>query len=75
MPFKSGISGNPGGRPKTFLSPGVRLQEAKKSWKRLLQIRDGLIVEQRTKDGEPILATPSVKDLIRVCESILYITT
>jgi len=71
MPFRPGTSGNPGGRPKTFLSSGVRLQEAKKTWKRLLQIRDGLILEQQTKDGEPILVTPSIKDLIRVCEPIL----
>jgi hypothetical protein len=54
-----------------------RMREAHKTWKKLLQIRDGLVLERKVigkdDDGNPIEAdvVPSIKDLIACCKEIL----
>ena len=76
MKFQPGISGNPLGAPKrVWVSPLERGREARRTWKRLLKIRDSLILERKTiqtPDGPvEVEVTPSIRDLIRCCEVIL----
>jgi hypothetical protein len=77
MTWRKGQSGNPLGAPKrAWLADATRFEEARKTWHRLLAIRDGLILERqqiRADNGEMITVdvTPSVRDLIIVCDKIL----
>jgi hypothetical protein len=78
MPFQKGQISNPGGRKKAIgLSRAVRKIEGLKTWVKLLQIRDGEVLERKviSKDsaGQPIEAdvVPSAKVLADVCLKIL----
>jgi hypothetical protein len=58
MPFKSGHSGNPGGRKRSLgLSRAVRRSEGLKSWAKLLALRDERIKEQTVikENGESVV--------------------
>ena len=58
MPFTKGKSGSPGGKRKRLgLSRPVRASEGLKTWARLLDVRDGLVLERKKiagKDGEVV---------------------
>jgi hypothetical protein len=80
MPFKPGTSGNPLGRPRRRwigINEKDRVAEARKTWERLLRLRDHLVLERKhigtDKDGEPVIAdvVPSAKDYIACCKEIL----
>ncbi|HEY7322992.1 MAG TPA: hypothetical protein VIE89_35985 [Candidatus Binatia bacterium] len=78
MPFVKGQSGNPGGKKKALgLSRHVRASQGLETWARLLQIRDGLVLERKqvgvNESGEPIMVdvVADVKELVRVCQIIL----
>lgn len=74
MPFQKGVSGNPGGKRKALgLSRGVRIQEGKKTWKKLLQIRDEQVKEPylNKETGELVYVVPSIKELRESCKLIL----
>jgi len=79
MQFQPGQSGNPGGRSKkSWIKDRERMWEAKRTWKLLLKLRDGMILERKEigkdpKTGEPIMAdvVPSARDLIACCKEIL----
>jgi len=69
--FKKGYTGNPRGssRLRIGLADSVREQEGKKFWRRLLELRDGLIQEAyKNEKGETVYSVPSVKEFIQVCE-------
>ena len=52
MPFPKGVSGNPGGKRKAVgLSRAVRASEGLKTWAKLLQIRDDLVLERKEIRG------------------------
>jgi hypothetical protein len=75
MPFKPGISGNPGGRKKAIgLSDAVRASEGLKTWSMLLQIRDSKIREQVIEDGEVVDVVPSIKERLNAIKLILAYT-
>jgi hypothetical protein len=78
MPFKKGISGNPLGRPgRRWISEKDRVIEAQKTSAKLVQIRDGMILERKEvghdAEGNPITVdvVPSAKDYISCCKEIL----
>lgn len=79
MPFQKGQSGNPHGykTKRQWIKEQERFREAKATWKKLLQLRDDLILERKQigtdKDGLPIVAdvVPSVKDYLNCCKQIL----
>ena len=69
--FKKGYTGNPRGssRMRIGLADSVREQEGKKFWRRLLELRDGLIKEAYVNEkGETVYSVPSVKEFVQVCE-------
>jgi len=71
--FVKGISGNPSGRPKAPMLPDSRRRaQGKLSWDRLLQIRDGEVLERKfDSDGKPYIVVPSIADQIKVNTLIL----
>ena len=78
MPFQPGTSPNSGGRPKkSWIKDRERMREAQASWRKLIDIRNGMVLERKTvKDfstGEMIEVdmVPSIKDLIACCKEIL----
>jgi hypothetical protein len=76
MPFKPGVSGNPGGRKKSLgLSHAVRKSEGLKTWKMLLDIRDEKVREQKIEmeGGEAVVidVVPSIKERREACKLIL----
>ena len=77
MPFRKGISGNPGGRTrKGWIQEQERFREARRSWRRLIEIRDGLVLERKSitnAAGEVthVDVVSSIKDEIACCKEIL----
>jgi hypothetical protein len=76
MPFQRGRSGNPQGRPKRYwIKEKERFREAKASWKKLIEIRNGLVLERKTimsPEGPiEVDVVPSIKDLISCCDKIM----
>jgi hypothetical protein len=73
MPFQKGQSGNPGGRTrKGWLTEQKKISEAKKTWAKLLAIRDDLIRQQEVdRDGNVFDVVASHKDLRETCKLIL----
>ena len=76
MKFKSGSSGNPGGRKKALgLSDAVRESEGLRTWAMLLDIRDEKIREQKIEicHGKPVVVdvVPSIKERREACKLIL----
>lgn len=80
MPFQKGQSGNPGGQVKTrrqWVKEQERFREAKASWKKLLQIRDDMVLERKEigidAEGNPRIVdvVPSIKDYLACCKQIL----
>jgi hypothetical protein len=73
MPFQKGQSGNPGGRTrKGWLTEQRKIVEAKRTWAKLLAIRDGLIRQQETDSlGHTYDVVASHKDLRETCKLIL----
>lgn len=74
MPFVKGQSGNPGGRKKALgLSHGVRRQEGKKTWRKLLEIRDEQVQEPHfdKETGKTVYFAPSIKERREACKLIL----
>jgi hypothetical protein len=73
MPFQKGQSGNPAGykTKRQWIAEKRRISEARKTFDRLIQIRDGLIKEiGEDENGNTIYATPSAKDLLNCCRQI-----
>lgn len=72
--FIKGHTGNPGGKSALAmaaagLSPTVKQQEGLKFWRRLLELRDGLIKEAYVNDkGETVYSVPSIKEFLQICE-------
>jgi hypothetical protein len=72
-----GQSGNPLGyrTKRQWIKEKERFEEAKKSWAKLLDLRDGLILERKMMmvDGkmQEVIVTPSAHDLIDCCDKIL----
>ena len=73
MPWIKGTSGNPAGRPKSpMLTESKRRSQGNLSWDRLLQIRDGYILERKyDQQGHAIDVVPSIADQIKVNTLIL----
>jgi hypothetical protein len=78
MSFQKGSSANPGGRPKKhWIRERERMREAQRTWAKLLEIRDGLVLERREigvdDKGHPIVieVTASIKDMLACCKQIL----
>ena len=73
MPWSKGQSGNPIGRPRRPMLPDARRRaEGRLSWERLLQIRDGYILERKhDSEGHAIDVVPSIADQIKVNTLIL----
>jgi hypothetical protein len=78
MPFQPGNKLNPNGRPKKhWIRERERMREAQRSWAKLLEIRDGLVLERREigvdDKGQPIVieVTASIKDMLACCKRIL----
>ncbi len=71
--WSKGQSGNPGGRAKRPMLPESRRRaEGKLSWDRLLEIRDGYILERKYDDkGHAVDIVPSIADQIKVNTLIL----
>jgi hypothetical protein len=65
-----------GGRSKeSWLAEKTKISEARKTWKKLLAIRDGMVLERKTintpKGPIEVDVVPAVRDLIKCCEVIL----
>jgi hypothetical protein len=78
MPFQKGNKANPGGRPKkSWIKDRERMREAQATWKKLLQVRDDMVLERKEvgkfPNGDPIIAdvVPSVRDYLFCCKQIL----
>lgn len=77
MPFQPGQSGNPSGSKtkRQWIKEKERIREARATWKRLLRVRDDLVLERKTimsPDGPiEVDVVPSAKDYIACCKEIL----
>jgi hypothetical protein len=73
-----GVSGNPNGRPKLnkrFIDRITQRMEFRQAFLRLIQIRDGRIMEMDfTSNGKRIWVYPSVSNLIAACVKIMEYT-
>ena len=72
--FQKGQSGNPGGKRKRLaLSRAVRASEGLKTWARLLDVRDGKVLEpyfnKETKTTEWL--APGAKTTVEACRLLL----
>jgi hypothetical protein len=60
---------------KYWISEKDKIAEARKTWKKLLAMRDGMVLERKTVNTPEgpieVDVVPSIKDLILCCHSIL----